>query len=146
MKVVDANVLVYAVNGRAEHHEASRRWLELALAGGDRVGFSWLVLVAFLRITTSPAVFDRPMETRDAVSQLEAWLDSQSAVVLHPRPTHLTELGRLLAETGSLGNLVNDAHLAVLALECRGAVVSYDRDFARFSGVRSHRPDDLLLG
>ncbi|NMD45782.1 MAG: type II toxin-antitoxin system VapC family toxin, partial [Propionibacterium sp.] len=37
-------------------------------------------------------------------------------------------------------NLVNDAHLAALALEHRAEIVSYDNDFARFEGVRWRRP------
>ncbi|MGM0818746.1 MAG: type II toxin-antitoxin system VapC family toxin, partial [Actinomycetota bacterium] len=32
MKLVDANVLLYAVNTDAERHEPSRRWLDGALS------------------------------------------------------------------------------------------------------------------
>jgi predicted nucleic acid-binding protein len=41
----------------------------------------------------------------------------------------------------SLGNLVGDAHLAALALEHGATVASFDRDFARFEGVKLRRPD-----
>ena len=50
--------------------------------------------------------------------------------------------GRLLGESGSGGNLVNDAHLAALAIEHRSQIVTYDHDFGRFP-VTWHRPDDL---
>jgi predicted nucleic acid-binding protein len=48
-----------------------------------------------------------------------------------------------LTRTGSGGNLGNDAHLAALALEHNATVVTYDRDFERYAGVRWRRPDDL---
>ena len=46
----------------------------------------------------------------------------------------------MLAETGSAGNLVNDAHVAALALQYDATVVTYDNDFGRFPGVRWERP------
>jgi predicted nucleic acid-binding protein len=53
-------------------------------------------------------------------------------------------LERLLAPTGVAGNLVNDAHLAALAVEHRAEIVSYDNDFSRFPGVRWITPGRLL--
>jgi len=47
---------------------------------------------------------------------------------------------RLIAEMGTAGNVVNDAHLAALALEYDGEVVTFDRDFGRFPGVRWRTP------
>lgn len=49
MKIVDANVLLYAVNTASEHHKPSLRWLDGALSGADRVGFAWVPLLAFVR-------------------------------------------------------------------------------------------------
>ncbi len=45
----------------------------------------------------------------------------------------------LLEQAGSAGNLTTDAHLATLAIEHGAEIVSFDRDFARFS-VRVHVP------
>jgi uncharacterized protein len=47
---------------------------------------------------------------------------------------------QMLAATGPGGNLVNDAHLAALALQYDAAVVSFDNDFSRFPGVSWDRP------
>lgn len=138
--LVDANVLLCAVNERAAHHERSRAWLRGALDGEEAVGFAWLVLVAFLRLATAPVVFPRPLATADAVATLEVWLAQPVAVRLEPTARHLAVLGGLLAEAGSGGNLVNDAHLAALAVEHDAAVVSFDSDFARFPGVRWRQP------
>ena len=46
----------------------------------------------------------------------------------------------MLRATGRGGNLVNDAHLAALALQYDATVISYDNDFGRFPGVRWERP------
>jgi predicted nucleic acid-binding protein len=64
--LIDANLLLYAYHPRAEQHENSRAWLEAALSGPDLVRFAWLTLWAFLRIATSPRVFDRPLSPSEA--------------------------------------------------------------------------------
>ena len=55
MILVDANLLIYAVDADSHHHQRARRWLENTLSGTTRVGLPWLVLLAFLRITTERA-------------------------------------------------------------------------------------------
>lgn len=40
MRIVDANVLLYAVNEDAPHHDVARRWLDDALRGPEGVGFT----------------------------------------------------------------------------------------------------------
>jgi len=42
----------------------------------------------------------------------------------------------LLAVPGNAANRVNDAHIAALAVEHGAEIVSFDRDFGRFPGVR----------
>ena len=76
--------------------------------------------------------------------QLDDWMQSPGGRVLHPGERHLGILANLLDDAGTAGNLVNDAHLAALAIEHRASVVTYDGDFERFSGVRWYRPDVLL--
>ena len=143
MRVVDANVLLYAVNTAADHHEQSRQWLEDALNGADRVGFSWNVLIAFLRTSTHHALLSSPLSVEEATAQVESWLSSPHATIVSPGPQHLHHLTGLLARTGTGGNLTNDAQLAALALENRADIVSYDNDFTRFPGVTWKTPERL---
>jgi len=138
--VADANVLLYAVDRASSHHEASRAWLDDALAGSEAVGLAWVVLLAFVRIATSPAVFPSPLTADQATEQVEAWLAAPAAVVAQPTPRHISLLRGLLRDTGTAGNLTTDAHLAALALEHGADVISYDRDFARFPGVKHRLP------
>lgn len=136
--MVDANVLLYAVDTSSSHHERSLTWLEHALAGAEAVGFSWVVLLAFIRVGTNPSIFPNTMSVNEATGQVQAWLGAPAAVVINPTTRHAELLRGLLAEAGAAGNLTTDAHLAALAIEHGADLVSFDRDFARFPGV-SHR-------
>jgi uncharacterized protein len=140
MKLVDANVLLYAVNGASPHHQTARSWLDEALSGGAVVGLAWLPLIAFIRLSTHPSVFPRPLSTEAATGLVQDWLAQPGARVLAPTARHAGLLADLLGRAGVGGNLVNDAHLAALAIEHRAEIVTYDADFARFDGVRWGRP------
>ena len=140
MKLVDANVLLYAVNEASVHHRPARRWLDATISGGETVGFSWIVVLAFLRLATHRAIFPRPLSVDAALATVRAWLEQPSAVVVEPTPRHVDLLAGILVESGSAGNLVNDAHLATLAVEHDAVLVSYDTGFSRFAGLRLERP------
>lgn len=135
MHLVDANVLLYAVNADAAHHERSRRWLDDALSGADTVAFAWIALLAFVRLSTKAGLFPSPLAVDAAMDRVDAWLSAAPSVVLEPTVDHAQVVRRLLAGVGVGGNLVNDAHLAALAIEHRCGVVSFDNDFSRFPGV-----------
>lgn len=140
MKLVDANVLLYAVNTDTEHHTTARAWLDRALSGRDTVGFAWVALLAFVRLSTKAGLFPQPLSAPAALDRVDAWLEAGPAVLLHPGPAHARHLRSLLDSSGAAGNLVNDAHLAALAVEHKATVVSYDDEFRRFPGVRWQRP------
>lgn len=144
MKLVDANVLLYAVNSASEHHDASRRWLDGALSGADMVGLAWVPLLAFARLATKHGLFPRPLAPHDAMAQIRDWCEAPSAVLVQPTARHADVLSTMVSHVGAGGNLVNDAHLAALAIEHRGSVVSYDNDFGRFDGLRWDTPESLL--
>jgi toxin-antitoxin system PIN domain toxin len=140
VKLPDANVLLHAVNSAAAEHDRATLWLAQALSGRESVGFAWATLLAFVRVSTHPSVFPSPLSIVDAVETAHDWLTQPPSVIVVPTPRHLELLGGLLSEVGTGGNLVPDAHLATLALEHRATVVSFDRDFGRFAGVRLEIP------
>jgi uncharacterized protein len=140
VKLVDANVLLYAVNVDAPHHEPSRRFLDGALSGADTVAFAWVALLAFIRLATKVALFPRPLTVDEAMDRVDAWLAAAPAVVVDATARHAGIVRHLLAPLGAGGNLVNDAHLAALAVEHQCTIVSYDNDFSRFAGVSWHTP------
>jgi uncharacterized protein len=140
MVIVDANVLLYAVNGASPHHRVAKGWVEGALGGDEPVGFAWVVLLAFLRLVTLPAVFPKPLDVDVALEVVEAWLSARAATVVHPTARHAAVLGGFLRASGTAGNLVTDAHLATLAIEHGARLCTFDRDFERFPGLRSFVP------
>jgi toxin-antitoxin system PIN domain toxin len=131
MFVVDLNVLLYAVNSASPFHERARGWLDHSLNGAGTVAFCWTVLLGFVRLSTHPAVFPRPLGVDEAFGVLEVWLSARGAVVIEPGPQHLTVLRQLLDQLQAGGNLSGDAHLAALAVERRIGVCTFDRDFVR---------------
>jgi len=140
VKIVDTNVLVYAVAQRAPHHRESRAWLDHALGGAFPVGLSWGALLGFIRIATHPRVYDPPLSPEQAMDVVDGWLGARSAHLLQPGPFHASFLRELLAAAGTAGNLTADAHLAALALEHKATIVTFDTDFSRFPGVKWERP------
>ena len=140
MKLVDANLLLYAVDEASPQHLVAKRWLEEQLSGSETLAFAWAVLVAFVRLATNPRVFEAPLALDDALDLVDSWLEQPNAVVLHPTDRHSRLLRELLAPLGTAANLTSDAHLAVLAIEHGAELCSGDADFARFPRVRWLNP------
>jgi toxin-antitoxin system PIN domain toxin len=138
--IADANVLLHAVNRDAREHDIARAWLADALGGVEVVAFAWTVILAFIRVSTHPSVLPRALTASEAIGAVDGWLAAPAAVVVEPTSRHVPLLSGLLAQSGTAGNLVSDAHLAALALEHDAEIVSFDRDFGRFEGVRWRLP------
>lgn len=136
MRIPDANVLLHCVNSAAPQHATAKRWIESALSGTDPVGFAWVAVLAFIRLSTRRGVFPTPLTLDEVTSVVSAWLSRANALVVAPTDRHLDLLRGLLGPLGTAANLVSDAHLAVLALEHGATVATFDRDFTRFVGLR----------
>ncbi len=133
--LVDANILLYAVDEASAAHASAKQWLEEALNGPRRVGLPWQSLTGFLRIATNPRAVPDPLQPAEAWGIIEAWLDARNSWIPHPGPGHREILGRLVRDLRLSANLVPDAALAALCIEHGLAVVSADSDFARFTEV-----------
>lgn len=133
--LLDANLLLFAVDSSSPFHPVAARWLTEQLNGPRRVGFPWLSLRAFLRISTHPRASDRPLSPAAAWSHVEDWLGSPAAWVPGPTERHADVLGGLIARYRLSGNLIPDGALAALAVEHGLALASADTDFARFTEI-----------
>jgi toxin-antitoxin system PIN domain toxin len=138
--LVDANVLIYAIDADSPHHARARQWLEETLSGTTRVGLAWVVVLAFLRIVTRHGILQRPLPLDRAVAYVDEWLAQPYVVAVGPADHHWPLLKNLLSTTGTAGNLVSDSHLAALAIEHGYTVFSSDHDFKRFSGLAHVNP------
>lgn len=140
MILIDVNLLIYARNIDCLEHERAREWLDEQLSGSGPVGLPWPTLLGFLRVTTNPRAFERPLETGEAWDQIRSWLSADPVWIPQPTDRHTELLGDLLARSRAYGNLVHDAHLAALATEHGLTLCSTDGDFARFPRLKWLNP------
>lgn len=140
MILVDANLLIYAVNRDAVRHKQARRWLEQALSGPMEIGLAWIVILAFIRVTTRAGILAKPLHYTQALAWVDSWLNRPQVELISPGDRHWPILRNLLGSTGSAGNLTSDAHLAALAIEYGAEIYSADYDFRRFNGVTHINP------
>ena len=140
MILIDANLLIYAIDQDAPHHKAARKWAEGVLSGSTTVGLSWGVILAFLRLTTRPGILRRPMSPERALEFVDEWLRLPAVEIVTPGDAHWAVFRNLLKASGTAGNLTSDAHLAALAIERGATVFSADNDFGRFPGLHHVNP------
>lgn len=136
MKLPDTNVLLYAVNEDMPQYAIARDWLMSAFSQPSGVGFAWVALLGFVRVSTRAGVFPKPLKLDFAIRTVKFWLEQPRAKVLHPTREHAALLTDVLAATSGGSNLVTDAHLATLAIEHGATLGSFDRDFLRFEALR----------
>jgi toxin-antitoxin system PIN domain toxin len=141
MRAVDTSVLVYAEMTTSRHHAAARRLLGALAEGARPWAIPWPCLYEFLRVVTHPRVFHPPAPLEIALADVSNLLASPSLVLLSETPRHADIMAGVLAHSGTVGNLVHDAHIAALCLEHGvSELLTGDRDFARFPGLRVEHP------
>jgi uncharacterized protein len=136
VKLPDVNLLLYAYDSRSARHAPARDWLQRTLSGTETVGMTWIVLLAFIRLSTRAVVVEHPLGADAAIALVESWLAQPCVTVVNPTERHAAVLRELLLPLGTAGNLTSDAHLAALAIEHGALLCSCDSDFSRFSGLR----------
>jgi hypothetical protein len=140
VKLLDLNLLIYAVKRDSAPHPAARAWLEDVLSGDETVALPWVVILGFLRVTTNPRILARPLTPEQAMGVVDGWLARPAVTLLHPGDEHWPILRELLGASGTAGNLSTDAHLAALAIEHGAEWCTADGDFARFAQLRWVNP------
>ena len=140
MILVDANLLIYAVNQDLPQHKQARAWWERMLSGTARVGMPWVSIMAFLRICTNPRIFSQSLPPEAAIAYIDEWLDEPPVQLVALGTGHWPILRNLLLQTGMAANLTTDAHIAALALEQGHSVYSAANDFQRFPGLKHVNP------
>ena len=140
MILVDANILLYARVAGFPQHDAARSWLDERLNGVPGVALPWQCLLAFVRISSNPRIFEKPLTAGEAWHQVEAWQSCPPVWMPEPTERHGEVLAGLIPAVGNRPNLVPDANLAALALEYGLTLYSTDADFARFPGLSWENP------
>lgn len=138
MQIPDVNTLVYAHRPEMDHHTAAREWLEQTLTAQEPILLPDIAIAGFLRLVTNPRVFVEPMTLAAAVQAIEDILARAGVGRSMSGPTHLS----LLVEVApaAFGDRIPDAYLAALAVEQDATIVTWDRGFEQFRGVRWMTP------
>lgn len=140
MIIPDINLLLYATISGFPEHARARSWWEDLLAGTADVALTGTTVFGFIRISTNPRIFDRPLAVDDALDRVEEWLGQPPVRFLLPGPRHVEIAFRLLRHLGTAGNLATDVQLAAHAIENQAELHSNDGDFARFPELRWTNP------
>ena len=140
MRLLDVNILVHAHREDSDRHEPIREWLEEALMAPEGVAVSELVLSGCLRVITHPKVFRKPTPLTTALAFVESFRDMESVHVLAPGEKHWRIFTGLCRDVEARGNLIPDAYHAALAIETGCELVTLDRGFARFPGLKLVHP------
>lgn len=140
MKLLDVSILLGLY--RAEHpkHAELREWLRSTLIAGEPISLTPLVVTGFMRISTNPRVYPLVTPPAEARAQIDQLLRAPLVSWAMPGPRHWEIFSRICTESNAYGNLVTDAAIAAIAVEHGAALVTLDRDFARFPDVRWEHP------
>jgi toxin-antitoxin system PIN domain toxin len=136
MRLIDANILLYAYDSDSHHHAVCRSWLEAAFNSEEIVALPWQTLLAFIRICTNSRATKRPLQSTEACDIVSTWLDQVNVSVIGPGERFWKILKDQILEAQVTGPLVTDAALAAIAIEHGATLCSVDRDFRRFRGLR----------
>ncbi len=140
MIILDTHIVLGAQRSDHPQHSVAKAWLEALIDGDEQFGVPSTVWASLLRLTTNARVFVIPTPPGDAFAVIEAVVTTRNHVPCEPGPRHLSILAAVCEESEATGDLVPDAVLSTLAREHGAAVASFDRDFARFVGLRRVRP------
>jgi toxin-antitoxin system PIN domain toxin len=136
VRLLDANILLYAYDSSSSHHATCRAWLEATLNAEETVALPWQTTLAFVRIATNPRATRRPLSARAACAIVESWLTRPNVAVVGPGERFWEIFRTQVGEAQCSGPLVTDTALAAVALEIGAVLCSTDRDFRRFKDLR----------
>ena len=140
--VIDTNLLLYGVNSDAPEHAASVDFLKAAGRSTNRWYLTEGILYEFLRVSTHPRVFPRPLSWQEALEYLQVFSRSPNFSILGAGDRHWNQLEELLKEqTHPAGNLFFDLRTAALMRE-HGirSIYTTDSDFLQFPGIEVVNP------
>jgi toxin-antitoxin system PIN domain toxin len=140
MILPDVNVLIYAFRKDVPQYAVCRPWLDRVVLGDERFGLSPLALAAVVRVTTNRRAYINPSSFEDAFGFCEDLLGQPHCQIVEPRERHWDIFKRLCVQADTRGPRVADAWYAALAIEWGCDWITFDRDYARFPGLRWQVP------
>lgn len=138
MFLIDVNVVLAAFRADHPQHEPARAWFDELIAADEPFAVPNTVWASFLRLVTHRRVFPVPTPRTEAFAFIASVVGQPNHLPIGPGPRHLALLRQVCDDADADADLVPDAILAAIATEYNCVIVTFDRDFARFSGVEHH--------
>ena len=141
MIAVDTNILVYAHRRDSPWHAQASAVMRNLATGAAPWGIALHCLVEFYGIATHPKIYKTPTTPAKAADQIRAWTASPSLHILVETGESVESILNLCAKTKTVGSMVHDARVAALCHD-HGIdwLLTADRDFSRFAGVKTKNP------
>lgn len=141
MIAVDTNILVYAHREDSPWHEVAYTRLSKLAENRTAWAIPWPCLHEFSAIVTHPRIYNPPTPLETALSQVEAWLEAPSLVLLAETGDYWPQLRNALIAGRIAGPQVHDARIAALcSVHGVEELWTSDRDFGRFAGLKTKNP------
>lgn len=138
---IDANILLYASDESSPHHPRARAFLADCAESRELLCLAWPTVMAYLRISTHPAILAHPLAPRDAERNIDSLLSLPQVRAIGEEPGFWGVYQEAAGEFPVRGNLVPDAHVASLLLQHEVRVLyTADADFRKFPFLRVGNP------
>lgn len=140
---IDVNILLFASDTESLWHEPARAFLTQRPTDPDLLCLSWLTLMGYQRLATHPGIFRAPLTPEQAWTNVRSLLDLPRVEVIGEEASFAEDYESASAAVPVRGNLVPDAHLAVILRE-HGVrrLYSAERDFRKFDFLEVVNPLD----
>lgn len=140
MRILDANLLIYAFDSLSPFHSVTNEWLKKIYREDNLVGIPRQTILAFLRITTNPRAMNIALTVEESLACISQLLEHPKTAIPEPKSEHHELFSEVVKKSGAWGPLITDAYLATLAMEYGAILCSHDRDFMRFEGLQFENP------
>ena len=140
MNILDVNVVVALFRSDDPRHEGITEWFAESRGRGESFTVPDLVWVGFVRVVTNKRIMPVPATFEEAWDFVVALRSQGHYLAFAPHPMTLNEFADLSMNAQASGNLLTDAYIAASAARIGGTVVTFDRDFRKFDGIRVLEP------
>lgn len=140
MKLLDANLLIYAHDSSSPFHAKAKPWFEGLLIGDEPFAIAWTTVLAFLRITTHRKILKQPLAPDEAFGAIEELLAHPDCFIARPGERYWQLFQTHCLGIRERGSGIMDVELVALAIEMDAELLSADTGFERFVGLRFRNP------
>jgi toxin-antitoxin system PIN domain toxin len=138
---LDTNVLLYASDESSSFHGPAIELLETLAAGPGLVYLFWPVALGYLRISTHPAIFQKPLSVAEAMANVDDLVSRPHVRTGGEADGFWDTYQEVTTQVRIRGNLVPDSHIVALMRQHEVSTIwSHDRDFLKFPGIKMQDP------